>query len=90
MPTRLEATLREQAQKKFPGDEKRQNAYIFGTLRKRVGSLKRSPNHEFRECKGYPLDGCVSGIDCYWFTCWAELRLSRFRSFRIKEIFSHD
>lgn len=34
MPTRLEATLREQAQKKFPGNEKRQDAYIFGTLRK--------------------------------------------------------
>lgn len=34
MPTKVEAKLREEAKKKFPGDKERQNAYIFGTLRK--------------------------------------------------------
>jgi hypothetical protein len=34
MPTQVEAKLREEARRKFPGDQERQNAYIFGTLRK--------------------------------------------------------
>lgn len=34
MPTKIEATLREEAQKKFPNDPKRQDAYIYGTMRR--------------------------------------------------------
>ncbi len=34
VPTKVEKKLREEAEKKFPGDKERQNAYIFGTLRK--------------------------------------------------------
>lgn len=34
MPLELERKLREEAEKKFPGDKQRQNAYIYGTLRK--------------------------------------------------------
>jgi len=34
MPKQVEEKLRKEAQRKFPGDKKRQNAYIFGTLRK--------------------------------------------------------
>lgn len=41
MPTKVEASLREEAEKKFPGDKERQNAYIFGTLRKLGWKPKR-------------------------------------------------
>jgi hypothetical protein len=34
MPEKIEKELRLEAEKKFPGDKKRQNAYIYGTLRK--------------------------------------------------------
>lgn len=34
MPKQVEASLRKEAEKKFPGDKQRQNAYIFGTMRK--------------------------------------------------------
>lgn len=34
MPTKIEATLREEAEKKFPGDKKRQDIYIYGTMRR--------------------------------------------------------
>ena len=34
MPTKIEAKLREDAQKKFPNDQKRQDAYIYGTMRR--------------------------------------------------------
>lgn len=34
MPRAVEEKLRKEAQTKFPGDKKRQNAYIYGTLRK--------------------------------------------------------
>lgn len=34
MPKAIEEKLRKEAQRKFPGDKKRQNAYIYGTLRK--------------------------------------------------------
>ena len=34
MPTKIEATLRAEAEKKFPGDKNRQDAYIYGTMRK--------------------------------------------------------
>jgi hypothetical protein len=34
MPTKVEAKLREEAEKKFPGDKPRQDRYIYGTMRK--------------------------------------------------------
>lgn len=34
MPTEIESKLRKEAETKFPGDKERQNAYIYGTLRK--------------------------------------------------------
>jgi len=34
VPTKVEAKLRKEAETKFPGDKQRQDAYIFGTLRK--------------------------------------------------------
>jgi hypothetical protein len=34
MPKKIEEKLRKEAEHKFPGDKKRQNAYIYGTLRK--------------------------------------------------------
>jgi hypothetical protein len=35
MPKEIEERLRREAKEKFPGDKKRQNAYIYGTLRKK-------------------------------------------------------
>jgi hypothetical protein len=35
MPKAVEEKLRKEAELKFPGDKKRQNAYIYGTLRKK-------------------------------------------------------
>lgn len=34
VPTKVEAKLREEAEKKFPGNKQRQDAYIYGTMRK--------------------------------------------------------
>lgn len=34
MPEKLERELKREAKKKFPKDEERQNAYVYGTLRK--------------------------------------------------------
>jgi len=34
MPTKVEAELRAEAEKKFPGNKTRQDAYIYGTMRK--------------------------------------------------------
>jgi hypothetical protein len=34
MPKALEQRLRREAEKKFPGDRERQDAYVYGTLRK--------------------------------------------------------
>jgi len=34
MPKAVEEKLRKEAERKFPGDKERQNAYIYGTLRK--------------------------------------------------------
>ena len=34
MPIEEEETLRQEAQEKFPGDKERQDAYVFGALRK--------------------------------------------------------
>lgn len=33
MPKKLEEDLKAKAEKKFPGDKKRQDAYVYGTLR---------------------------------------------------------
>jgi hypothetical protein len=34
MPEKMERELKKTAKKKFPGDKDRQNAYIYGTMRK--------------------------------------------------------
>ena len=34
MPKALEKRLKAEAKKKFPNDKKRQDAYVFGTMRK--------------------------------------------------------
>lgn len=34
MPVEMERRLRTEAQQKFPGDEERQDRYVYGTLRK--------------------------------------------------------
>ncbi len=34
MPKKLEKKLKEEAKKKFPGDKKKQDRYVYGTLRK--------------------------------------------------------
>ena len=34
MPTAIEAKLREEAEKKYPGNKTKQDAYIYGTMRK--------------------------------------------------------
>lgn len=34
MPKKLEEKLKRQAKKKFPGNEERQDRYVYGTLRK--------------------------------------------------------
>jgi len=34
MPKKVEKKLKTQARKKFPGDKKRQDKYVYGTLRK--------------------------------------------------------
>jgi len=36
----IKADLKRRAAKKFPGDEKRQNAYIWGTIRRIEGTRK--------------------------------------------------
>lgn len=35
MPEEMERKLRAEARKKFPGDKERQDAYVYGTMRKR-------------------------------------------------------
>jgi hypothetical protein len=35
MPTVIENKLKAEARKKFPGDQERQDKYVFGTLRRR-------------------------------------------------------
>ena len=47
----LKTRLREEAQKKFPDDQERQDAYIFGTLRRLGWRPKREQDegdHEYR------------------------------------------
>ncbi len=34
MPVKMEKELKKEASKKFPGNKKRQDAYVYGTLRK--------------------------------------------------------
>lgn len=34
MPVEIERKLKTEARKKFPGDKKRQGAYVYGTLNK--------------------------------------------------------
>ena len=34
MPKKLEKDLKREAKKKFPGNKERQDAYVYGTLRK--------------------------------------------------------
>ena len=41
MPKKLEEKLKREAKKKFPNDKERQDAYVYGTLRKTGWILKR-------------------------------------------------
>lgn len=41
MPKEVEAKLREEAKRKFPDDKERQDAYVYGTLRKLGWKPKR-------------------------------------------------
>lgn len=34
MPKKMERELKKEANKKFPGNKKRQDAYVYGTMRK--------------------------------------------------------
>jgi hypothetical protein len=47
MPEELERKLKAQARKKFPGDKKRQNAYVYGALRK----TGWTPSHQKKKRK---------------------------------------
>lgn len=37
MPSEIEERLKREAQRKFPGDKKRQDAYVYGTMRTKFG-----------------------------------------------------
>lgn len=41
MPKQAERALQEEAQRKFPGNVKRQGAYVYGALRKQGWKLRR-------------------------------------------------
>lgn len=41
MPKELEDKLKKEAKEKFPDDEEKQNAYVYGTLRKLKGRRKK-------------------------------------------------
>lgn len=41
MPVELERKLKAEAVRKFPGDKERQNAYVYGSLRKTGWKPKR-------------------------------------------------
>jgi hypothetical protein len=47
MPAKLERKLKEEARKKFPKDEERQDAYVYGTLRK-TGWIPSTQKHRKR------------------------------------------
>ena len=46
MPVALERKLQHEAAHKFPGDTKRQNAYVYGTLRKTGWTPKVHKKHK--------------------------------------------
>ena len=41
MPTTVERRLKREAKRKFPGDQKRQDAYVYGALRRLGWKPKR-------------------------------------------------
>lgn len=41
MPVALERKLKAEAERKFPGDKRRQDAYVYGTLRQTGWKPKR-------------------------------------------------
>lgn len=45
MPKKLEEKLKKKAQKMFPGDKERQNAYVYGTLRKQGWRPEHEEKH---------------------------------------------
>ena len=51
MPKIIERQLREQAGRKFPGDKKRQDKYVYGTLRKTGWKPKKLNKHLDRRSK---------------------------------------
>jgi hypothetical protein len=44
MPVDLEAKLRREARRKFPGDREKQDAYVYGTMRK-TGWVPKQEKH---------------------------------------------
>ena len=52
MPKELERKLRAQAKKKWPKDKKRQDAYVYGTLRK-TGWKPRRRKRKVRKKRGF-------------------------------------
>ena len=50
MPKELERKLRAQAKKKWPKDKERQDAYVYGTLRK-IGWEPKRPKRKKRRTR---------------------------------------
>jgi hypothetical protein len=48
MPKALEQKLKREAEKKFPKDEERQDAYVYGTLRKTGWTPSTQKKHRKR------------------------------------------
>lgn len=48
MPRKLEKKLKDEARKKFPGDEEAQRSYVFGTMRN-MGFLKKKKKEHKRD-----------------------------------------
>ena len=65
MPKALERELKRKAAKKFPKDEERQDAYVYGTLRKTGWKPSREKGEESKERHGGGPDhiGRMSGMN---------------------------
>lgn len=59
MPKALEQKLKREASKKFPGDEERRDAYVYGTLRKTgwTPSTQNQSNHPGNKVAWKPRGG---------------------------------
>jgi len=52
MPKKLERELKSEARKKFPGNEKRQDKYVYGTLRKTGWTPSTQKKHKSKTSRG--------------------------------------